>query len=164
MKPCCSVLLTPWVYRYPIGILFLRVCVSCMMLTHGIPKVVMLCRGQGAGWLDPLGVGATLSLALCAFAECVCSLALLVGFLSRLAALVLVFNFWVVVFVFERDASWQQVELPLLYLVCFGTLLCTGSGCFSVDRLIARRLGNCGAYGNQKSSSAGSSAPSANNS
>ena len=140
MKTPCSLVLTPWVYQYHIGILFLRVAVSIMMLTHGIPKMLMLCQGQGAAWMNPLGVGATLSLFLCAFAECVCSVTLMLGFLSRLSALVLVFNFWVVVFVFERDATWAQVELPLLYLVCYGTLLCTGGGAFSLDRLISRNL------------------------
>lgn len=100
----------------------------------------MLFQGQGAVWLNPLGMGSTLSLALCVFAECACSLALILGFLSRLSALVLVFNFWVVVFVLDRDATWVQVELPLLYLVCYGTLLCTGGGAFSLDRLIARKL------------------------
>lgn len=140
MKAPCSLVLTPWLYQYHIGILFLRVAVSVMMLTHGIPKMLMLWQGQGPAWMNPLGLGATASLFLCAFAECVCSITLMLGFLSRLSALVLVFNFWVVVFVFDRDAAWAQVELPLLYLVCYGTLLCTGGGAFSLDRLFSRKL------------------------
>lgn len=101
---------------------------------------MLLIHGQGPVWMNPLGIGSTFSLFLCVLAECVCSLTLMVGFLSRLSALVLVFNFWVVVFVFDRDASWAQVELPLLYLVCYGALLCTGGGAFSLDRLISRKL------------------------
>lgn len=143
MKAPCSLVLTPWLYQYHIGILFLRVTVSILMLTHGIPKLVMLMQGQGPVWMNPLGVGSTLSLFLCVMAECVCSITLMLGFLSRLSALVLVFNFWVIVFVFDRDASWEQVELPLLYLVCYGALLCTGGGAFSIDRLISRRLARC---------------------
>ena len=140
MKPPCSLVLTPWLYQYHIGILFLRVSVSLLMLTHGIPKLLMLLQGQGPSWMNPIGIGATASLVLCTFAECLCSVTLLLGFLSRLSALVLVFNFWVVVFVFDCEASWAQVELPLLYLVCYGTLLCTGGGAFSLDRLITRKL------------------------
>ncbi len=140
MKAPCSPLLTPWVYQYHIGLLFMRVSVSILMLTHGIPKLMMLLQGQGGAWLNPLGIGSTLSLALCVFAECLCSVALLLGFLTRMAALVLVFNFWVVVFVFDRSAAWAQVELPLLYLICYGTLLCTGAGVFSLDHFISRKL------------------------
>ncbi len=140
MKSPCSPLLAPWAYQYHIGLLFLRVCVSILMLTHGIPKLLLLLQGQGAVWMNPLGIGSTLSLALCVFAECLCSVAIMLGFLTRLAALVLVFNFWVVVFVFDRSATWSQVELPLLYLICYGTLLCTGGGVFSLDCLISRKL------------------------
>ena len=140
MKPATSLVLTPWLYQYHIGILFLRVGVSLLMLTHGIPKWMLLMQGQGPSWMNPLGIGATSSLVLCTFAECVCSISLLLGFLSRLSALVLVLNFWVIVFVFDSDASWAQVELPLLYLICYGALLCTGGGAFSLDRLISRKL------------------------
>lgn len=111
-----------------------------MMLSHGWPKLVMLVQGQGAGWMDPLGLGGTLSLTLCVFAEFACSMALLLGFFGRLAALVLAVNFWVVVFVYGEQSSWTQNELPLLYLLCFVVLVCTGAGPLSLNRVISRRL------------------------
>lgn len=111
-----------------------------MMLCHGWPKLVMLVKGEGAEWMDPLGLGGTLSLTLCVFAEFVCSIALLLGFFGRLAALVLALNFWVIVFVYGEQSSWAQNELPLLYLLCFVVLICAGSGPLSLDHLIARRM------------------------
>ncbi len=137
----CALINAPWIYRNHMGIAFLRICVGAMMLSHGWPKLLMLLRGEGAGWMDPIGLGGTLSLVLCCFAEFFCSLAIIAGLLTRLAALVLVLNFWVVIFFANKDAPWAQVELPTLYLVCFITLVCTGSGRFGIDHLVRRKLG-----------------------
>lgn len=136
----CSFILAPWVYNNEIGITILRVGVAIMMLCHGWPKLVLLFSGQGSEWMDPLGLGSTLSLGLCTFAEFFCSLAILLGLFARLAAFVLVVNFWVIVFVYGADSSWTQSELPMLYLICFLTLLCTGAGPLSIDRWLSRRL------------------------
>lgn len=122
------------------GVLLLRVGVAGMMLSHGWPKLLLLVQGQGSSWMNPLGLGAALSLTLCVFAEFVCSVAVLVGFFTRLAALVLVVNFWVIVFVYGEHSSWAQNELPLLYLLCFIVLVCTGSGPLSLDKVLARKL------------------------
>lgn len=145
MKNCvrtciCAAINAPWVYRNQMGIIFLRICVGVMMLMHGLPKLWLLLRGGGSEWLDPIGLGSTLSLALCAFAETVCSLMLIVGLFTRLSALVLLINFWVAVFVVHAQGGGAQAELPLLYLICYGTLVCTGAGPFSLDTLLKRRL------------------------
>ncbi len=137
----CALINAPWIYRNHMGIAFLRICVGAMMLTHGWPKLLMLLHGEGAGWMDPIGIGGTLSLALCCFAEFFCSLAIIAGLLTRLASLVLVLNFWVVVFFVHPRAPWAQVELPVLYLICFITLVCTGSGRFGIDHFVRRALG-----------------------
>ncbi len=139
----CALINAPWIYRNHMGIAFLRICVGTMMLTHGYPKLLMLLRGEGTGWMDPIGIGGSLSLALCCFAEFFCSLAIIAGVLTRLSALVLVLNFWVVIFFANKDAGWAQVELPVLYLVCFITLVCTGSGRFGIDHMVRRKLGCC---------------------
>lgn len=123
-----------------VGILLLRIGVAAMMLCHGWPKLLQLMQGQGGEWMDPLGLGSTFSLALCVFAEFFCSLAMLVGFFTRLAALVLAVNFWVAVFVYGVESSWTQNELPMLYLLCFVVLVCTGSGPLALDHLLLRRM------------------------
>lgn len=111
-----------------------------MMLCHGWPKLLMLVQGQGGEWMDPLGIGAGVSLGLCVFAEFFCSMAILAGLFTRAASFVLAVNFWVVVFVYGEQSAWQQNELPILYLVCYVTLLCTGAGPLSLDHLMTRRL------------------------
>ncbi len=137
----CALINAPWIYRNHMGIAFLRICVGAMMLTHGYPKLLLLLQGGGPEWMDPIGIGGTLSLALCCFAEFFCSLAIIAGLLTRLASLVLVLNFWVVIFFVDKGAPWAQVELPALYLICFITLVCTGSGRFGIDHFVRRQLG-----------------------
>ncbi len=137
----CALINAPWLYRNHMGIAFLRICTGAMMLTHGWTKLLMLVHGEGAEWMDPIGIGGTLSLALCCFAEFFCSLAIIIGLLTRLSALVLVLNFWVVIFFAGRGAPWAQLELPALYLICFITLVCTGSGRFGIDHYLRRKLG-----------------------
>lgn len=139
----CVILNAPWVYRHQMGIIFLRICVGLLMLTHGLPKLWMLLCGDGNEWLDPLGIGGTASLALCAFAEVFCSLLIIVGLFTRMASLVLLVNFWVAVYVVHAQGGGAQAELPLLYLVCYGTLVCTGAGPLSLDSRLKRRLHCC---------------------
>lgn len=134
----CSLIKSRYACGYHMGIALLRIGVSCLMLLHGTPKLIMLMQGQGVTWLNPLGIGSSLSLALCVFAEFFCSVAILFGFLTRLAALVLAFNFWVVAFVFDSEQAWETAELPLLYLICYVCLVCTGAGRWSLDGLLLR--------------------------
>ncbi len=131
----CSRAATGW---WSTGILILRAGVALMMLTHGWPKLQLLLASRGSEWMDPLGWGAAVSLGLCVLAEFFCALAILFGALTRIAALVLVINFWVALFVYGQASSWSVNELPSLYLICFATLLCTGAGSFSVDYLLQR--------------------------
>lgn len=134
-----SLINAPWMYRSEIGITILRIGAGAMILCHGWPKLLLLLQGQAAEWMDPLGIGSSYSLILCTFAEFFCSIAVILGFFTRFASFVLVVNFWVIVFVYGGQGSWPQYELPLLYLICFITLLCTGAGALSLDHLLCRR-------------------------
>ena len=136
----CRMINAPLLYRSQAGVLILRVGVALLMLSHGWGKLVILMEGKGSEWMDPLGIGATTSLALCVFAEFFCSVAILIGFLTRAAAFVLVVNFWVAAFVYGNQSAWPQNELPLLYMICFVTLIGTGSGPLGVDRVLMRRF------------------------
>ena len=120
------------------GILVLRVGVALMTLSHGWPKLQLLLASRGGEWMDPLGWGAAVSLGLCVLAEFFCALAILIGALTRIAALVLAINFQVALFVYGQAGSWAVNESPTLYLICFASLLFTGAGPFSADYLIQR--------------------------
>ena len=75
------------------ALLFLRLFIGGMMLSHGWAKLASFST-LSATFPDPLGVGSTLSLLLILFAEVGCSCLLIFGLMTRLAALPLMFGFF----------------------------------------------------------------------
>lgn len=123
-----------------VGLLLLRVGSGLLMaLTHGWSKMATYGAHVGS-WADPIGIGSAASLTLAVFAELLCSLALVLGLLTRAAAIPLIVTMLVAALVVHADDPFQKKELGLLYLVPFLTLLVTGPGRFSLDAAIGRRL------------------------
>ena len=73
------------------ALLFLRLFIGGMMLSHGWTKLATF-SVLSATFPDPLGVGSTLSLLLILFAEVGCSCLLIFGLMTRLATLPLMFG------------------------------------------------------------------------
>lgn len=122
-----------------LGILVLRVAVGAMMLAgHGWAKLIGF-TDKLALFPDPLGLGPGFSLTLAVFAEVVCSLCLIFGFLTRFAAVPLLVTMGVAAFVVHDGDPWSQKELALLYAVPFLTLILTGGGDFSLDAMLSSR-------------------------
>jgi putative oxidoreductase len=113
----------------------------------------MLRAGQFEMMGDPIGLGNRLSLILLMFAEFVCSLLVMAGLATRLAALPVVFAMGVAAFVAHARDPWTleaaarlffagqtkmilAKEPALIFLVVFLALAFTGAGRFSVDALI----------------------------
>jgi putative oxidoreductase len=139
-----------------LGLLILRLGMGGLMLTHGWPKLQMLLAGNAADFGDPIGLGSTLSLILVTFAEFGCSLLVIAGLLTRLAAVPLVVTMAVAAFVAHgadpwtmqegarqfaagEAESWASKQPALMYLVPFLALIFTGAGRFSIDGLIWAR-------------------------
>lgn len=117
-----------------VGLLLLRVGIGCLMLVHGVAKI------QGFGEMsqafpDPIGLGSKLSLIMAIGAEVGCSLLLIVGLMSRVAAIPLAFTMIVALFVVHRADPWQVKELAAAYLLVYVSLLLTGPGRFSLDHM-----------------------------
>lgn len=139
-----------------LGLLILRLGIAGYLLVHGWGKVQMVLAGQYAQMGDPIGVGPTASLLLITFAEFVCSLLVIVGLFTRLAAIPPVIGMAVAAFVahggdpwtagaganlFMTGAaeSWASKEPALMFLIVFLALAFTGAGRYSLDHLIAGR-------------------------
>lgn len=124
-----------------IGLLILRVGVGGFMaFAHGLPKLTGFSE-MAARFADPIGVGTTASLALAIFAELFCALALVLGLFTRAVALPLLFTMLVAGLIVHADDPWGKKEFALLYAIPFLTLMLTGGGRYSLDTLIAQRLG-----------------------
>jgi len=123
-----------------IGIFLLRVAAGGMMLLgHGWSKLSSFGDLQDS-FPDPLGIGSTLSLASAVGAEVGCSLLLILGILTRWAALPLAFTMGVALFLVHADDPWKTKELAAVYLAIFVVLALTGGGAYELETPIRRKL------------------------
>lgn len=127
-------------WRTDFGLLLLRVSVGAMMLfSHGWGKLTNFATFSEQ-FADPLGVGSTTSLTLTVFAEFFCSIALILGLATRLAAIPLLITMLVAAFVIHAADPWPKQEFPLLFAIIYASLIFLGSGRYSVDGFFSRKL------------------------
>ena len=121
-----------------IGLLILRVVFAfALIYGHGFGKLSVIFGGHEIQFLDPIGIGPTLSFYMAAFAEGICTLFLLAGLFTRFAAFILSINF-IVIFSFHAFIAkdgFEVLEPRLFYLFCFVALIFTGPGRISLDQL-----------------------------
>lgn len=122
-----------------LGLLALRVIGGLSLaLAHGLgkmpPSARFLDRVADLGF--PLPVLFAWAAALTEFAG---GLLLVVGLLTRPAALFVIINFLVIIFHVQAGDPFDDQELPLLFLMVGLTLLGTGAGRYALDAVISRR-------------------------
>ncbi len=120
------------------ALLFFRVLVAFLMLTHGYPKLERLFSGEEIQFADPLGLGPAISLVLIIVAEVVCSVLIIIGLATRLATIPIIIGMTTVVTIIHADDPFGVREKPLLFLICFVFLLVVGAGKYSVDGIVNR--------------------------
>ena len=133
-----KILFSNQTFAYDLGLLLWRVSVSIMILTHGWSKIANFNETLNR-FPDTLGFGQVNSLQLAIFAEFFCSILVGFGFMTRVALIPLVAMMFTVAFVVHGPDSFQQQELPLLYLISFIFLLFTGPGKYTMDNQILKR-------------------------
>ena len=116
-----------------------RIGVSALMLPHGYSKLMQFFSGDEIQFADPIGIGATGSLALAVFSEFICSVLIILGLGTRLAAIPLVITMLVAVFIVHAADGMSHQELPLLYLFSYVLLMLTGSGKYSLDHYFLKK-------------------------
>jgi putative oxidoreductase len=87
---------------------------------------------------DPIHVGQTPSLILTIFAEIFCAAMIVLGLFTRFAAFVVVLLFLIIVFIVLKGKPIKDLQLPLLFLLSFLTILFCGPGKWSLDKLIGK--------------------------
>ncbi len=121
-----------------VSLLLLRVAVGILMLTHGIGKFEQLAGDGPIEFADPIGIGEVPSLILTVFAEVFCSIFLILGLATRLAAIPLLITMLVAAFVVHIDHGFVKQELALFYAVVYLVIAISGAGSFSFDRSFHR--------------------------
>jgi putative oxidoreductase len=112
-----------------------------MAYAHGWGKFQRLFGDAEIRFPDPLGVGATTSLALAASAELICAGLVVVGVLTRLNLVPLAFTMAIAAFVQHGSDPFADKEMALLYLVAYVAMIASGPGDWTLQRLIAPGLG-----------------------
>jgi putative oxidoreductase len=125
-------LLTNELRNTDLGLLVLRIIGGGFMLTHGIPKLMKMLGGD-FGFANPLGIGEAPSLVLTVFAEFLCSLAILVGFKTRLACVPAMITMAVAALIIHGGDPWGDKEHALMYFGIYLALMIMGAGKYSVD-------------------------------
>jgi putative oxidoreductase len=121
-----------------IGILIARITIGLMMLSHGLPKMMMLFSGGPVQFVPVFGMSATFSLGLAVFGEVFCSILLIIGLGTRLAAIPLVIVMLVaLIAVLPNDFTKQEPAVH--YLLVYVVLLLTGAGKYSLDYLLQQK-------------------------
>jgi putative oxidoreductase len=116
-----------------LGLAFLRISASALMLSHGIPKLQNLLSGN-LEFGDPLGIGGSPSLFLAIIGEFVCPILIIVGYKTRWAAVPTAITMAVAAFIVHGADPFQTKEKALLFLICFVTIILLGPGKYSIDK------------------------------
>lgn len=121
-------------------LLLLRLVGGVFMLTHGAGKFSALFSDDPIQFPDPIGIGATASLALAVFSEVFCSILLIVGLATRFAAIQLLITMLVAALIFHTDDPFGKKELPLLYATIYFVIVVIGAGKISIDNWIFNKI------------------------
>ncbi len=120
-------------------ILVIRLFVGISMMTHALPKVEKLIANDNIEFINFLGLGSAISLVLVVFAEFLCSVFIIFGFLTRFSTIPLMITMLVAFFVVHGSDPYTTKELSLVYFFFYLTLLILGSGKFSLDFLFSKK-------------------------
>lgn len=120
------------------AVLFMRIFIGAMMLTHGIGKIQNYDAIVNA-FPDPLGIGSAVSFTLITLTEVGCSALLIMGLLTRIVVIPLAFGMFVATFLAFPDKSFSAGELSFVYMGIYAMIAICGAGRYSLDALFFSR-------------------------
>lgn len=119
------------------AMLLLRLGIGILMMHHGYNKLVHFAEKQNT-FMNFMGLGSTTSYMLIIFAEFFCSLFLILGLFTRLAAIPLIIATLVMIFKSHQGDIFGDGEDAALYLSGYIVLFFVGPGRVSVDNMIGK--------------------------
>jgi putative oxidoreductase len=117
---------------FNIALLVLRAGAGILLLQHGYNKLTHFTEYEDK-FMNFLGLGSNISLALTVFAEFFCSLLLIVGFVTRLACVPLIITMLVALGVAHNGDIFGKGEAATMYLIVFTAVILLGPGKYSID-------------------------------
>lgn len=122
------------------GLLILRVMAGfSLFLRHGLEKATGFSQ-MAAHFPDPLHIGPVPSLAFALVSDAICSILVILGLGTRIAAAWIAFNLIIALTFVHHFAFFgpRNGEVPWIYLAIALLLMLTGAGKFSLDYLLRR--------------------------
>lgn len=116
-----------------LGLLILRVSMSGLMLTHGVPKFQKLLSGDFS-FGNPVGIGPLPTLIFAVIAEVICPVLVMVGYKTKWSTIPIIITMAAAAFIVHASDPIGSKEKALLYLFGYITLALTGGGKYSIDR------------------------------
>lgn len=117
---------------FNLGMLILRLGIAGLMIPHGYDKLVNFAAYR-KDFINFLGTGNTVSLALTVFAEFFCAGLVLIGLFTRFAAIPPLIAMCVALFKAHKGLVFGEGEHAALYVVGFLVILILGPGKISAD-------------------------------
>ncbi|MGF1685885.1 DoxX family protein [Photobacterium japonica] len=136
--------------RYPYlndGLLLLvRLTIGSAMLYHAITKILQF-SALAPSFMDPFALGSTASLVIAITIQSITGLALVLGFFTRPAALLLCGAMGFAAYTLGTQGSLLNGEPAALYSVFAFSLLIQGGGRISLEHVLVKRYKAAGAVG-----------------
>jgi putative oxidoreductase len=117
------------------AMLLLRLVFGILIMNHGYDKLIHFGERHNS-FMNFMGIGSTVSLALVIFAELFCGLFVIIGLFTRLTVIPIIIVLVVAVFKAHHGAVFGDAQAATLYLGAFTVLLLVGPGRVSVDSMI----------------------------
>jgi putative oxidoreductase len=121
------------------ALLILRIFVSLLMIRHGFPKLEKLIGGEEIKFYNFIGLGPTISLALCVIGEFVAPIFIILGYKTRLAAGLVTFTMAVAAYGAHSGDPIDEKELSMVYMTLFAYIMYAGPGKISLDYWVFKR-------------------------
>lgn len=123
-----------------LGILLLRLVFGGLFIYIGYGKIEHYHQYMPM-FKDYIGLGVKTSYNLVIFAEFFCGILVTIGLLTRLAVIPILITMIVVFFIALKDKGFNDKQLAFLFLILSFVIFVLGSGKFSIDRLIQKKIG-----------------------
>lgn len=125
--------------RINVALLALRLLFGILFMVHGLSKLNDFSQ-ISSSFPDPFGIGSEAYLILAIFSEVGCSIMLILGLLTRLALIPMVFTMCIAFFVIHSGDPFSAKESAFTFLLTFMILWISGAGKYSLDYIIRNKI------------------------
>ncbi len=122
---------------FGLALFILRIVAGGLMIPHGYSKLQKFSE-YAPTFADPFHIGSTLSLVLLIFAEFFCAVLIVLGLLTRLAAIPLVIAMAVALVHGHDIKVFTEGEKATLFLGAYLVILLVGPGKLSADKMMGK--------------------------